>query len=319
MKDKIEKHLKIPQDMAGRRLDQVVAELLTDYSRARLQQWIKRGELRLNGAECRPRDKVMGGESIDLIAEIEVQGDWQAEPIGLDIVYEDEDILVLNKPAGLVVHPAAGNRTGTLVNALLHHHAGLSKLPRAGIVHRLDKDTSGLLVVSRTLAAHTSLVTQLQAREISRQYLALATGNIISGATIEAPLGRHPHRRIEMAVVPSGKEAVTHYRVSERFREHTLLAVKLETGRTHQIRVHMAYIHHALVGDPLYGQRLRIPAGASESLTLLLRQFKRQALHASELALRHPCSDEWLSWQVPLPEDMQTLVDALKMDAREYA
>jgi len=319
MKEKIEKQLKIPDEMAGRRVDQAVAELIPDYSRARLQQWMKQGQLTLNGASCRPKDKVFGGEVIELNAEIEDQGDWQAEPIPLDISYEDDDIIVVNKPAGLVVHPAAGNRTGTLVNALLHHDANLITLPRAGIVHRLDKDTTGLLVVARSLPAHTALVAQLQAREIHRHYLAVTTGEIISGGSVEAPIGRHPHKRTQMAVVPSGKPAITHYRVAERFRQHTLLSVQLETGRTHQIRVHMAHIHHALLGDPVYGQRLHIPSGATDVLITQLRQFKRQALHASALSLSHPCSGEWYSWEAPLAEDMQILIAALQNDRDAHA
>ncbi|HEX21915.1 MAG TPA: 23S rRNA pseudouridine(1911/1915/1917) synthase RluD, partial [Chromatiales bacterium] len=286
-----------------------------DYSRARLTRWIKEGHVQVDGRHLRPRDAVHGGEEVVLEAEQEVETTWRAQDIPLDIVFEDEAVLVINKPAGLVVHPGAGNMDGTLSNALLHYDPALEQVPRAGVVHRLDKDTSGLLVVARTLMARKSLVEQLQARDFEREYLALAVGLMTAGGTVEAPIGRHPTHRLRQAVVPGGREAITHYRVEERFRAHTLLRVKLETGRTHQIRVHMAYLKYPLVGDPVYGGRLRIPAGATPGLDAALRVFKRQALHAERLGFEHPISGESVSWQVPLPVDMAALVDACREDS----
>ena len=304
----------VPEDMAGLRLDRVLARLFSDYSRARLQQWIRDGQVSVDGKQLRPRDKLHGGEQLKVSASLEVETEYQAEPIPLDIVFEDEAMLVINKPAGLVVHPAVGNRVGTLLNALLHHAPEVAAVPRAGIVHRLDKDTSGLLVVARTLEAHKHLVDQLQARAFEREYQAVSCGVMTAGGTVEAPIGRHPVHRVRMAVVNNGKEAVTHYRVIERFRSHTHVRVQLETGRTHQIRVHMAHIRYPLIGDPLYGGRLRIPQGCSEALLDTLKKFKRQALHAARLGLVHPISGEELSWQAELPQDMQHLLAALKDD-----
>lgn len=306
----------VPADAAGRRLDQVLGELFPDYSRNRLQEWIKAGQLTVNGRVPRARDKVWGGERVALVASEVTEVPWVGEAIPLDIVYEDDTILVINKPPGLVVHPAAGNWEGTLVNALLHHAPELAQLPRAGVVHRLDKDTSGLLVVARTLAAHKSLVEQLQARTVKREYAALVTGVMTAGGTVEAPIGRHPVDRKRMAVTEGGREAVSHYRVAERFLAHTYVKVNLETGRTHQIRVHMAYVNYPLLGDPTYGGRLRLPAGCSEALRTELQQFKRQALHAGVLGLIHPESDEEMQWQAPLPLDMQRLLEMLRDDAR---
>ncbi len=305
----------VPEEAAGKRLDQVLAELFPDYSRSRLQQWVKGGQVLVDGRQPRPRDKVWGGEQVAVSAMVEVETDWQGEPIPLDIVYEDEALLVLNKPPGMVVHPAAGNREGTLVNALLHYAPELQHVPRAGIVHRLDKDTSGLLVVARTLESHTALVAQLQARSVSREYQAVVMGVLTAGGTVDAPIGRHPVQRKRMAVVESGREAVSHYRVVERFRAHTHVTVRLETGRTHQIRVHMASIRHPLVGDPVYGGRLRLPAGASEPLKAALRGFKRQALHAAALGLDHPRTGEPITWSVPLPDDLVQLLEVLRDDA----
>jgi len=304
----------VPEDMAGLRLDRVLARLFSDYSRARLQQWIRDGQVSVDGKQLRPRDKLHGGEQLKVSASLEVESEYQAEPIPLDIVFEDEAMLVINKPAGLVVHPAVGNRVGTLLNALLHHAPEVAAVPRAGIVHRLDKDTSGLLVVARTLEAHKHLVDQLQARAFEREYQAVSCGVMTAGGTVDAPIGRHPVHRVRMAVVNNGKEAVTHYRVIERFRSHTHVRVQLETGRTHQIRVHMAHIRYPLIGDPLYGGRLRIPQGCSETLLDTLKKFKRQALHAARLGLVHPSSGEELSWQAELPQDMQHLLAALKDD-----
>ena len=308
-------HGEIPPSCAGMRLDQALAQLFDEYSRSRLSQWLKAGQVRVNGQQLRGRDKVWGGEQVEIHAELEEQTDWQAEAIPLDIVYEDEQLIVINKPAGLVVHPAAGNPAGTLVNALLHHDASLNMVPRAGIVHRIDKDTSGLLVVARTLPAQKSLVEQLQAHSLLREYQAVVTGVLTAGGTVDAAVGRHPVQRKRMAVIPSGKPAVTHYRVMERFRAHSLIGCRLETGRTHQIRVHMAHIHHPLVGDPVYGGRLRLPKGCNEALTESLRHFHRQALHAARLGLVHPASGKSVEWEAVLPADMVSLLAALHADA----
>ncbi|MBU2571272.1 MAG: 23S rRNA pseudouridine(1911/1915/1917) synthase RluD [Gammaproteobacteria bacterium] len=302
----------IPEEMAGMRLDQVLAELFSDYSRSKLQTWLKAGRVMINGAQLKAKDKVEGGESIELDAEAEVVLECEAEAIPLDIVYEDESLLIINKPAGLVVHPAVGNWTGTLQNALLNHVPSLETLPRAGIVHRIDKETSGLLMVAKTLQAHNSLVTQLQERSIEREYLAITKGRIIAGATIDEPIGRHPTDRKRYSVRQTGKDAVTHYRVVERFARHTLIRVKLETGRTHQIRVHMAYVHFPLVGDPVYGGRFQLPPDCSEQLEIELRAFKRQALHAEKLGLLHPETQEYYEWIQPLPDDMIRLLAALR-------
>lgn len=309
----------IPPALDGKRLDQALASLFADYSRSRLQQWIRDGQIRVDEQILRPRDKVYCGQHVTIAVEETPQGDWQAEAIPLDIVFEDAHLLVINKPAGLVVHPAAGNYTGTLLNALLHHVPGLANIPRAGIVHRLDKETSGLLVIAKDLPSHTDLVSQLQAREFEREYLALVNGVMTAGGTVEAPIGRHPVQRKRMAVVGNGKPAVTHYRVEERFRAHTLLRVRLETGRTHQIRVHMAHIHFPIVGDPVYGGRLKIPPACSAALREALHGFRRQALHAARLGLVHPVSGELLHWEAPLPADMQTLLDTLRADLASAA
>ncbi|TCK17345.1 ribosomal large subunit pseudouridine synthase D [Thiogranum longum] len=302
----------IPEQAAGRRLDQVLAELFSRYSRSRLQQWTKQGHVLLDGKPATVRQRVLGGEAVEVRAELQEEGAVEAENIELDIVYQDEQVMVINKPAGLVVHPAAGNRAGTLQNALLYLDPALATVPRAGIVHRLDKDTSGLMVVARTLEAHTSLVGQLQARSVGREYLALVHTVLTAGGTVDAPIGRHPKDRLRMAVVESGKPAVSHYRVLERFTAHTLVQVRLETGRTHQIRVHMAHIHCPLVGDPVYGGRLRIPRGASERLREALQHFRRQALHARRLAFVHPQSGETVSWEVEPPEDFAVLLDVVR-------
>lgn len=307
----------VPAELSDYRLDQVAARLMPEHSRSRLQSWIRSGALTVNGQVRKPRDKVMLDDVIELDAEPEVQVSWEAEDIRLDIVYEDEHLLVINKPAGLVVHPAAGHAEGTLVNAVLHHAPEVENLPRAGIVHRLDKDTSGIMVVARSLIAHTSLVEQLQTRTMGREYDAVVVGQLTGGATVDAPIGRHPRERKKMAVVATGKPAVTHYRLAERFAAHTHIRCRLESGRTHQIRVHMAYIRHPLVGDPLYGGRMRLPRGATESLRQVLVGFSRQALHARRLALVHPGSGEPMSWEVPLPQDMQSLLAALRTHTRE--
>ncbi len=308
--------LTVPPELAGNRVDRALAQLLPEFSRSRLQAWIKDGLLTLNGCLCRPRDKVAGGERAELLVLLEDQVACRSQPIPLSIVYEDEELLVIDKPQGLVMHPAAGNPDGTLQNGLLYHDTRLAKLPRCGIVHRLDKDTSGLLVVAKSLRAHSSLVAQLQARSIKRQYLAVIYGAPVAGGTVDAPIGRHPSRRTRMAVTPGGKRAVTHYRVKERFRVHSLLEVKLETGRTHQIRVHLAHIRYPILGDPLYGGRLRLPPGGSPALTRCLRGFRRQALHAERLTLRHPLSGEECGWQASPPPDMAELIEVLREEAK---
>jgi len=305
----------VPNELAGRRLDQVLAELFADFSRSRLQQWVKEGQVSVDGKQLRPRDKLFGGERIVLTVQLMPETAFEPEPIPLDIVYEDEALLVINKPAGLVVHPAAGNWKGTLLNALLHHVPSLAQVPRAGIIHRLDKETTGLLVVAKTLEAQTALVEQLQARSFTREYDAVVNGVLTGGGTVNAPIGRHPVDRKRMAVVRNGKPAVTHYRVAERFRAHTHIKVQLETGRTHQIRVHMAHQRFPLVGDPVYGGRLRLPPASGEALIAMLRGFSRQALHASRLGLLHPQSGEYMEWLAPLPEDMQALLAVLREDA----
>ncbi len=302
---------KVPEELAGMRLDQCLAEVFPDYSRSKLQTWIKSGRVRVNGVSLKAKYKLDGGEEIQLDAEAEAVLECEAEDIPLDIVYEDEAILIINKPAGLVVHPAAGNWCGTLVNALLYHDPKLNTLPRAGIVHRLDKETSGLLMVAKDLPAHNSLTAQLQERSITREYLALVKGWMTAGGTVDEPIGRHPVDRKRNAVRDDGKHAVTHYRLEQRFKRHTLVRVKLETGRTHQIRVHMAHIHYPLVGDQVYGGRFQMPADCSDKLEQVLRNFKRQALHAVKLGLEHPHSGEYCEWEQPVPEDMQQLLDAL--------
>ncbi|WP_413664317.1 23S rRNA pseudouridine(1911/1915/1917) synthase RluD [Microbulbifer sp. CNSA002] len=307
--------IQVPANMAGRRLDQAAAELIPDFSRARLQSWIKGGQLTLNGAPAKAKEKLFGGELIQLRAELEPQGSWAAQDLDLNIMYEDDCLMVVNKPAGLVVHPAAGNPDGTLLNGLLHHNPAQELIPRAGIVHRLDKDTSGLMVVAKTLAAQTHLVDQLKQRTVSRQYDALVQGYITTAGRVDAPIGRHRQNRLKMAVLDfGGKEAITHYRVQERYSAYTLLRCKLETGRTHQIRVHMAHIRHPLVGDPLYGGRPKLPPEASADLVEALQSFPRQALHAAELALVHPTSGQDMHWCAPMPADMQALLDQLRAD-----
>lgn len=293
------------------RLDQCLAEMFPDYSRSKLQTWIKAGRVKVDGVALRGREKLDGGEEIELDAEAEVVLECDAEDIPLDIVYEDDSLLIINKPAGLVVHPAVGNWNGTLVNALLNHDPNLNILPRAGIVHRIDKETSGLLMIAKTLQAHTSLVEQLQERSINREYLALVKGWMTAGGTVDAPIGRHPVDRKRNAVRRDGKEAVTHYRLEQRFKRHTLIRVKLETGRTHQIRVHMSHINYALVGDQVYGGRFQMPADCSPELAEALRAFKRQALHATKLGLEHPETGEYCEWEKPMPDDMQNLVNLL--------
>jgi 23S rRNA pseudouridine1911/1915/1917 synthase len=301
----------VPDTCAGRRLDAVLAELFPEYSRSRLSAWIKSGDVTVDGAQQRGRDPVRGGETIVLNAVEEVQTHAVAEDIPLTILYEDEHVFVLDKPAGLVVHPGAGNPAGTLVNALLHRDPALDKLPRAGIVHRLDKDTSGVMVVARTLVAHTALVAQLSAREVHRQYLAVVFGALVAGGTANLAIDRHPRDRLRMAVREDGKDAVTHYRLRERFRSHTALECRLETGRTHQIRVHMAHINHPLAGDQVYNGKPRL---LPEALRDALEEFNRQALHAARLALVHPGTGKSMLWKAPLPDDMNYLLECMRAD-----
>ncbi len=312
--DLAERRLWLGPEMAGRRLDQVLADLLPEYSRSRLQQWIDDGRVRLDGATCRRRERVHGGEEVRLVPVAEPRAGCLPQAIPLDLVYEDESLLVINKPAGLVVHPAAGNPDGTLQNALLHHLPGLAGVPRAGIVHRLDKDTSGLLVVAKTLQAHAALVEQLQRRSVRREYRALVNGRVLAGGRIDAPIGRHPRERTRRAVTAGGRPAVTHYRVLERFPAHTLLAVSLETGRTHQIRVHLAHIHHPLVGDPAYGGRPRPGKGSGPRVAEAIRAFPRQALHAIALGLVHPVTGESMHWEVPMAPDLAELLALLRAE-----
>jgi 23S rRNA pseudouridine1911/1915/1917 synthase len=304
----------IPDEMAGQRLDQSLAELCPEYSRSRLKSWLNSGDILIDNASLRPRDKIHGGESVVINPIADTSLDVKAEPIKLDIVYQDDAMIVVNKPAGLVVHPAAGNWDGTLQNALLHHDPELEGLPRAGLVHRIDKETSGLLMVARTLTAHKVLVEQLQARAFQREYLAVVRGYITAGGTINEAIARHPTDRKRYAVRAGGKEAVTHYRVEKRFAKHTLLRVKLETGRTHQIRVHLSHRHHPIVGDQVYGGRYKAIANASELLSETLRGFRRQALHAARLGVVHPVTGEEISWECELPSDMVNLVRVLQQE-----
>jgi 23S rRNA pseudouridine1911/1915/1917 synthase len=308
--------LELPVSAAGLRLDQALAAALPQYSRARLQRWIRQGAVRLAGKSARARERVRGGEQVVIEAQFIADHSVEAEALPLDILHQDRDLLVLNKPAGLVVHPGAGNRAHTLQNALLAHDPTLARVPRAGLVHRLDKLTSGLLLVARTPEMHTQLVAQLAARAIGREYLALVAGQPTGGARIEEPIGRHRRLRTRMAVRADGREAVTHFRIEERFRAHTLLRVRLETGRTHQIRVHLAHVGLPIVGDPVYGGRRRVLAGEVAALNHLLHGFERQALHAQRLTLSHPRSARELVFEAPLPADFAALLAALGEDAR---
>ncbi|TCL06660.1 MULTISPECIES: 23S rRNA pseudouridine(1911/1915/1917) synthase RluD [Sodalis] len=310
----------VNESQLGQRLDQALAELFPDYSRSRIKIWILDSRVRVNGnVTATPKEKVLGGEAIEIDAIIEEETRWAAQDIALNIVYEDDDILVINKPRDLVVHPGAGNADGTILNALLHYYPAIAEVPRAGIVHRLDKDTTGLMVVAKTVPAQTRLVESLQAREITREYEAVAMGTMTAGGTVEQPISRHPTKRTHMAVHPMGKPAVTHYRIMEHFRAHTRLRLRLETGRTHQIRVHMAFINHPLVGDPLYGGRPRPPKGASEEFVNMLRGFDRQALHATRLRLYHPVTGIEMEWFAPLPQDMVELIAVMKADSETFA
>jgi 23S rRNA pseudouridine1911/1915/1917 synthase len=308
--------LDLPAALAGLRLDQALARVLPQYSRARLQGWIEAGAVQVDGRQLRGRDKVVGGERVLIEARIEADEQVVAEALPLDIVFKDRALLVVNKPAGMVVHPGAGNSGQTLQNALLAFDPKLAVVPRAGIVHRLDKDTSGLLVVARTPEAHTALVAAIAEREVERHYIALCTGVMTAGGTVDEPIGRHRSQRTRMAVRSDGRPAVTHYRVLKRFRSHTMVRAELETGRTHQIRVHLAHIGYPLVGDPAYGGRRRVPAGATAELVTALAGFKRQALHAARLKLEHPSTGREVEWEAPLPADMTHLTEVMEVDLK---
>ena len=312
---RILRRLSIPESLAGRRVDQAAAAVLDEFSRGRLKIWIEAGQLTLDGNEVEPDAKVHGGEELVLDAQIEPIAAVEPEPIPLTLIHEDAALFVVDKPAGLVVHPGAGNPTGTLQNALLNLDPALAGVPRAGIVHRLDKNTSGLLVVARTLGAHAALAAQLERREVHRIYLGICQSVLTGGGEVDAPIGRHPRDRLKMAVVERGRHALTRYRVLERFRAHTYLKLQLETGRTHQIRVHLAHRHTPLVGDPLYGGRPKLPRSPSPELREMLQGFRRQALHASQLEFQHPDTGHPARYDSPLAEDMEALLTALRADA----
>ncbi len=314
--ERLQATAEVPEGAGGRRVDQVAAELFPEHSRSRLGEWLKAGALRLDGRTVKPSERVLGGETLSLEVELAPAGNDAPEAIDLDVLYEDAACLVLNKPPGLTVHPGAGQASGTLVNALLHREPALALLPRAGLVHRLDKDTSGALVVARTLAAHTALTAALARRDLHRQYLAVVQGVVIAGDTIDAPIDRHPRDRLRKAVREDGRPAVTHYRVRERWRDHSLLELKLETGRTHQIRVHLAHVGFPIVGDPLYGGGLKLPRGASEAVREALRGWRRQALHAERLAFESPDAGQAVDVRAPLPADLVGLIDVLRGSER---
>lgn len=309
------RQITVPANLHNQRIDIVLAELIPEFSRSQLSGWLKQGKITVNQCVFKPKDKIAGGELIDFDVDFAAMDNKvhqsQPENIPLAIVFEDEHLLVINKPAGLVVHPGAGNPNHTLVNALLYHVPALAQLPRAGIIHRLDKDTTGLLIVAKTFASHTSLVRQMQERDIQRRYLTLVQGHVISGGEIDTCFGRHPRNRLKMAVCTHGRQAITRYSLRKQYHYYTLLEVQLLTGRTHQIRVHMAHINHPVIGDPLYGGRMRYPSEADETLLQTLQQFKRQALHAMSLSFTHPHTDELLQFDAPLPEDFQHLLTAL--------
>ena len=302
----------IPARMKGARLDSSLSEMLPDFSRSKITSWIKSGDALINKKLFKPKDKSNGGEIVFLTLNQKDTNDWAAEKIPLNVVYEDEDIIVINKQFGLVTHPGAGNWTGTLANALLYYDPNLSRLDRAGIVHRLDKNTSGLMVIARNEKAQKYLVEQLQNHSVEREYSAIVYGHMIAGGTIDEPIGRDPRDRVKQAVLSNGKDAITHYRAIDRFKSHTHVKAILETGRTHQIRVHLSYVGHSLIGDPMYGGRIRFPKKASEELKDALLNFKRQALHSKKLTLIHPISGESMSWKIPLPDDMAGVLEVLK-------
>jgi len=315
----IDLQLILTPEQAGKRLDQALAEALPDFSRSRIKTWIDEGHVLVNGHIIKPREKILGGEQVDIKTHLTSEVRDCPENLPLDVIAEDEHFLVINKPAALTVHPGAGNPHGTLVNALLHHYPDLHLIPRAGIVHRLDKDTTGLMVIAKTLCAHTSFVNQLQERTVKRTYQTVVGGTMTAGGSVNAPIARHPKDRIKMAVVSNGKKAITHFRVLQKFRAHTHVQVQLETGRTHQIRVHMAHIHHPVVGDKVYGGRFKLPPKITPQLQLLLRDFPRQALHACRLGFLHPVTHEYVEWQASPPDDIVFLLNALKQDFLEHS
>jgi len=302
----------IPERMIGNRLDASLSEMLPDYSRSKITTWIKSGDALINQKTFKPKDKVSGSEIVFLTLNQKQSNDWIAEEIPINIVYEDEDIIVINKQFGLVTHPGAGNWSGTLANALLYYDPALASLDRAGIVHRLDKNTSGLMVIARNEKSQKLLVEQLQSHSVDREYSAIVYGHMIAGGTVDDPIGRDPKDRVKQAVSMSGKDATTHYRAIDRFKSHTHVKAILETGRTHQIRVHLSHVGHSLIGDPMYGGRVRFPKKASEELKDSLLNFNRQALHSKKLTLTHPISGELMSWKAPLPYDMSGLLEVLK-------
>ena len=301
----------IPEELAGKRLDQALSQLYPEHSRSRIQTWIKSGDVSVNKSYYRQRDEVNIGDVIEINTELKTVDKLQAEAIELDIIHEDVALIIINKPAGLVVHPGAGNPNHTLVNALLNFDEDLGAIPRAGIIHRLDKDTTGVMVVARTLESHTYLVNKLQERKIKRNYQAIVCGQLTAGGSIENKMGRHPKNRIKMAVTNNGKAATTHYRILNKYQHYTHLRVQLETGRTHQIRVHMSHIKHPIVGDPVYGNNKSIRKGVGSSLREVIMNFKRQALHAYEIELTHPVTGKEMKFNTDLPEDLQTLIQAL--------
>jgi 23S rRNA pseudouridine1911/1915/1917 synthase len=308
----------IPEECDGMRLDKTLSTLFDQYSRSSIQQWIREGRVKLDGIDQGQKMKVREGQQVSIQIPPPEITECRPQEIELEIVYDDADLIVINKPAGLVVHPGKGNPDRTLMNALLYFDSSLAVLPRAGIVHRIDKDTTGLLVIARNEASMKNLTEAIQAKDVRREYLAVITSHIVAGGTVDAPIGRHRRDRTKMAVSDRGKEAITHYRVEEKFRSHSLVRVILDTGRTHQIRVHMNYLGHPIVGDPVYGKRLQIPPGASPELIDVLRSFKRQALHAETLGLVHPSTGKPMSWTVPMPSDMQQLVDVLRRDRLDH-
>lgn len=319
MAEQISLSAEVPFELGGKRLDQILAQLFPDYSRSRIKTWILDDMVQINGETLNiPREKLLGGEIVAIEAQIEEQREYEPQDIDINVVYEDDDILVVNKPVGLVVHPGAGNPDGTLLNALLYRYPEIKNVPRAGIVHRLDKDTSGLMVVAKTIPAQTYLVANLQARvNFTREYEAICIGTMTGGGMVDEPIGRHATKRTHMAVTLDGKPAVTHFRVAEKYRAHTRLRLRLETGRTHQIRVHMAFLDHSLVGDMVYSGRPRPPKKATPELSDVLKTFKRQALHAVMLTLEHPITGEIMSWEAPIPDDMVQLTLALREDTKQ--
>jgi len=313
----IQQQFQIDKLQSGARLDQALQKLLPDYSRSKIQQWIQQGFVCLNQQNCKPKQKVYPGDLIDLDVPQQPAIVDKPQPVAFEILHQDDDIYIINKPANLVVHPAAGHDDGTLVNGLLERDPRLEQLPRAGIVHRLDKDTTGVMVVARNLSAHNWLVEQIQSRLVKREYIAITQGVVTAGRTIETCMARHPQNRKKMSVQETGKIAITHFQVAKKFRHHSLINVQLESGRTHQIRVHMAHIHHALLGDSLYGGRLKIPPRINDQLAAQIQGFKRQALHARRLSLEHPGSHQMVSFEAPVPDDLTQMLDALNQDMND--